>query len=74
MQEPKALIHQASGRFCSAFVALPSNVRDAADKTYALLKQDPRLPSLHFKRFGHSWSVRVGILPRALGMDVGGAE
>jgi hypothetical protein len=37
-----------------------------------LLKLDPRHPSLHFKRTGVLWSVRVGEHYRALGKDVPG--
>ena len=41
-----------------------------ADRSFALLKSDPRHPSLHFKRLGELWSVRVGDRYRALGTDV----
>jgi len=34
------------------------------------LKSDPRHPSLHFKRIGELWSIRVGDHYRALGTDV----
>ncbi len=43
-----------------------------ADKNYALLKENPQHPSLHFKRIGQLWSVRVGARYRALGTDVDG--
>ena len=43
-----------------------------ADKNYALLKDNPQHPSLHFKRIGELWSVRVGARYRALGTDVDG--
>jgi hypothetical protein len=33
------------------------------------LKQDPRHPSLHFKKVGRFWSVRVGGHHRALGVE-----
>jgi hypothetical protein len=33
------------------------------------VKADPRHPSLHFKRLGEAWSVRVGAPYRALGTD-----
>jgi hypothetical protein len=36
---------------------------------YALLKTDPRHPSLHLKRVGRFWSVRVGTGHRALGVE-----
>lgn len=62
--------HFASPRFWALYQALPTDVRDLADKKYALLKSDPRHPSLHFKRLGELWSVRVGDHYRALGADV----
>lgn len=62
--------HLASPRFWALYHALPADVRDLADKNYALLKSDPRHHSLHFKRIGELWSVRVGDHYRALGTDV----
>ncbi len=41
--------HIASPAFWEAYERLPSSVRELADKNYALLKTDPRHPSLHFK-------------------------
>jgi hypothetical protein len=43
---------------------LPVSVRDLADKNFALLKNDPKHPSLHFKKIGRFWSVRVGLYHR----------
>jgi hypothetical protein len=38
-----------------------------ADKNFALLRRDPKHPSLHFKRIHDDlWSVRVGLGYRAL--------
>src|SRR5437763_23499 len=37
---------------------------------FALLKRDPRHPSLHFKRVGRYWSARVGLRYRALAVEV----
>lgn len=62
--------HLASPRFWALYHALPADVRELADKNYALLKSDPRHPSLHFKRIGELWSVRVGEHYRALGTEV----
>jgi hypothetical protein len=62
--------HYASSRFWARYEALPAKVRTLADKSYRLLKNDPRHPSLHFKRIGNVWSVRVGARYRALGTDV----
>ncbi len=64
--------HTASGRFWALYDALPKTVRSVADKNFQLLKSDPKHPSLHFKRLGKVWSVRVGEHHRALGHDVPG--
>jgi hypothetical protein len=44
-------------------------VQRLADANYELLRSDPQHPSLHFKRVGRLWSVRVGIGYRALAAD-----
>jgi len=49
---------------------LPVEIQKLADKNYALLKTDSRHPSLHFKRIGDLWSVRVGDHYRVSGTDV----
>ena len=64
--------HFASPKFWALYNALPREVRVLADKNYALLKSDSRHPSLHFKRLGKLWSVRVGEHYRALGINVEG--
>ena len=62
--------HFASSRFWASYHALPEDSQRLADKNFSLLKVDPRHPSLHFKRIGKLWSVRVGDHYRALGVDV----
>jgi hypothetical protein len=64
--------HLASSRFWAAYDALPASVRKLVDDNYELLKRDPRHPSLHFKRVGQYWSVRVGLRHRALAVEVDG--
>jgi hypothetical protein len=49
---------------------MPEHIRALADKQFALLKADPRHPSLHFKRVGRFHSARVGTHYRALAVDV----
>jgi hypothetical protein len=49
---------------------LPAHVRELADKNYVLLKDNPQHPSLHFKKIGRFWSVRVGLPHRALAVEV----
>jgi hypothetical protein len=66
------LKHHASSGFWTLYQALPEEVRALADKNYVLLKDNPQHPSLHFKRIGEVWSVRVGARYRALGTDVDG--
>jgi hypothetical protein len=60
----------ASPKFWAAYQALPPPVRKLADANYALLKSDPRHPSLQFKKVGRYQSVRVGLRYRALAVDV----
>jgi hypothetical protein len=64
--------HFASREFWQAYRQLPDAIRDLADKNFALLKTMPRHPSLHLKRVGRFWSVRVGLRHRALATEVDG--
>ena len=64
--------HFASPHFWYLFRQLPIEVQDLARNNYQLLIANPRHPSLHFKRVGTYWSVRVGLHYRALGTDVEG--
>jgi hypothetical protein len=51
---------------------LPNEIQELADRCYELLKQDSRYPSLHFKKVGPFWSVRIGIHYRALAVEENG--
>jgi hypothetical protein len=64
------LKHLASARFWALYGSLPAEIQATADKNFALLKADPRHPSLHFKKVGPLWSARVGDRYRVLGRDV----
>jgi hypothetical protein len=64
--------HHASARFWQAYDALAPEVQRLADENYELLKRDPRHPSLHFKKVGRFWSVRVGVRHRALAVEQSG--
>ena len=44
-------------------------MRVLADKSFVLLKANPKHPSLHFKRLVNVWSVRVGSRYRAIGSE-----
>jgi hypothetical protein len=50
---------------------LPLPIQTLADQAYARLKQDPRHPSLHFKKVGRFWSARVGTHHRTLAVEAG---
>ena len=62
--------HFASPAFWQAYEKLPERVRYLANKNYALLKENPQHPSLHLKRTGRFWSVRIGLRHRALAIEV----
>lgn len=62
--------NRRNAEFRSLYAALPQDIRALADKQYELLKQDRRHPSLHFKKIGGYWSVRVGRSHRALAIEV----
>lgn len=62
--------HHASPGFWALYEALPVEVRELADKSFDLLKTDPRHPSLHFKKVGKQWSARVGVHYRALAVEI----
>jgi hypothetical protein len=66
--------HFANGEFWSCYRRLPADVRETADKCFALLKADPDHPSLHFKKIGELWSVRAGLHYRAIGLDAPGEK
>ena len=62
--------HFASPRFWECYERLPAAVRKLSDKSFELLKANPRHPSLHFKKTGKYRSVRVGRYYRALAVEV----
>lgn len=61
--------HRATPDFWYHYRQLPRNIQDLADRCYELLKQNPRHPSLHFKKVGQFWSVRVGLHYRAVAVE-----
>jgi hypothetical protein len=59
-------MHKTTERFWSRFERLPDSVQRLAQKNFELLKTNPGHPSLHFKKVGSFWSVRIGSQHRAL--------
>ena len=66
------MTHLASTGFWRCYRQLPEETQRLADRCYALLRQDPAHPSLHFKKAGRFWSARVGLHYRALAVEADG--
>ncbi|MDX2227345.1 MAG: hypothetical protein SFY92_09680 [Verrucomicrobiae bacterium] len=61
--------HVASKKFWQLYSLLPRHVQRLADQNYELLKSNPKHPSLHFKKIGRFWSVRIGLHYRAIAVE-----
>ncbi|MBI5566330.1 MAG: hypothetical protein HY870_15635 [Chloroflexi bacterium] len=61
--------HLTGPKFWESYAKLPPAVQKLADKNFELLKSNPDHPSLHLKKAGRYWSVRVGLKYRALGVE-----
>lgn len=59
-------MHKTTSRFWKCFEKLPEDVKQRAKEQFELLKQNPYHPSLHFKKVGKFWSVRISDYYRAL--------
>ncbi len=64
-------MHRTTRRFWRCFDNLPEAVQNTAEKNFELLKKDPSHSSLHFKKVGKFWSVRVGSSHRAIAVKDG---
>lgn len=62
-------MHRTTARFWACFSALPEPVQKLARRNFDLLKENPRHPSLRFKKVGGLWSARVGRNHRALATE-----
>jgi hypothetical protein len=70
--KPRACETLRFAGFWAYLEKLPANIQELARENYDLLKANPYHPSLHFKRIGRFWSVRVGRSYRALAVDAKG--
>jgi len=61
--------HFASPQFWDCYNRLPIGVRQLADKSYLLMKQDPQHPSISLKKVGQYYTARVGLHYRALAVE-----
>ncbi len=64
-------MHRTTRRFWQYFDVLPENAKEIARRNFDILKTDPLHPSLHFKKVGKFWSVRIGLYHRALAIKDG---
>jgi hypothetical protein len=62
--------HFASPLFWETYGVLPQSIQDLADKNFKLLKENSNHPSLHLKKVGKYWSVRVGRKYRAVAVEM----
>lgn len=60
------LKHRKTKRFRQLYDRLPPRVQLRADNAFALLRDNPDHPSLHFKKVGAFWSARIDDAYRAL--------
>ena len=63
--------HRATPRFWHLYRRLPEEVQRSADRCYESLREDSRHPSLHLKKVGRFWSVRIGLHYRAVAVEDG---
>ena len=56
--------------FWESYLELPPETKAKARRAYRLWQNNPRHPSLHFKKVGELWSVRIDRDYRALALDV----
>ena len=62
-------MHKKSSGFRRNFEKLSKAEKKIAEKNFNLLKENPEHPSLHFKKTGSFWSVRVSNNIRALAIE-----
>jgi hypothetical protein len=63
--------HRTGAKFWQFGARLPESVQRLADGSFEMLKQNPRHPSLHFKKVGRYWSAQIGLHCRAIAVEDG---
>lgn len=64
-------MHRTTDRFWECYKKLPEAVQRISRKNFELLETDSSHPSLHFKKVGAFWSVRIGLNYRAIAIEDG---
>jgi mRNA-degrading endonuclease RelE of RelBE toxin-antitoxin system len=62
-------MHKTTTRFRKCLKDLPPPIQKTAQDNFELLKENSRHPSLHFKKIGRFWSVRIGLDYRVLALE-----
>ncbi|RKZ76497.1 MAG: hypothetical protein DRQ57_03555 [Gammaproteobacteria bacterium] len=62
-------MHKTTTRFWEYYERLPISTQKLATRNFGILKENYQHPSLHFKKVGKFWSVRVDINHRALAIE-----
>jgi hypothetical protein len=62
-------MHRTTPQFWDKFKTLPEPIQQLATKNFQLLKENSAHSSLHFKKVGRFWSVRIGLNYRALAIE-----
>ena len=62
--------HFTSPSFWECYGDLPLYIQELADRNFEFLKANPNHPSLHLKKVGKYWSVRVGRKYRAVAVKI----
>ena len=63
------MTHRATPTFWHLHRRLPLEIQRLANENFELLKTNSKHPSLHLKKVGSYWSVRVGLSFRALAVE-----
>ena len=62
--------HFTAPSFWKEYKKLPKYIQELADKNFEILKENLMHPSLHLKKVGNYWSVRVGKKHRAVAIEM----
>ncbi len=65
------MTHRTSVGFWELYKKLPAEAQALANRSFVMIKNNPHHPSLHHKKVGKFWSVRIGLHFRALAVEEG---
>ncbi|MGI9559153.1 MAG: hypothetical protein ACR2NQ_05795 [Thermodesulfobacteriota bacterium] len=65
-------MHRATKDLWDCLAKFPKSVQESAKKSLDLLNENPKYPSLRFKKVGGLWSIRLSGGYRALAVECNG--